>query len=111
MQAKCRLPGCLGEYEQREIVRATRFQGRLIVIDGVPADVCSFCGDTLFRPDTAETLERFVRKPPAPVDTIPLYRYASLADAPVAPTGADTGSKEFAAGGATGATPSGDAAE
>ena len=95
MQVKCRMPGCPGEYEQREIVRASRFQGRLIVIDGVPADVCSFCGDTLFRPDTAETLERFVRKPPAPVDTIPLYRYASLADAPVAPTGADTGSKEL----------------
>ena len=54
---------------------AHRYRGRLIVIDGVPADICSFCGDTLFRPDTAETLERMVRNPPAPVGTVPLYQY------------------------------------
>ncbi len=72
---QCRIPGCPGEYEERRLVDAHRFQGRLIVIDGVPADICSFCGDTLFRPDTAETLERMVRNPPAPVGTVPLYQY------------------------------------
>ena len=50
------------------------YQGRLIVIDGVPADVCSFCGDTLFRADTAETLQRMVSNPLAPVGTVPLYQ-------------------------------------
>ena len=77
---QCRIPGCPGEYEERRLVDAHRYRGRLIVIDGVPADVCPFCGDTLFRPDTAETLERMVRNPPAPVGTIPLYQYPVAAE-------------------------------
>ena len=72
---KCQNSGCPGEYEERRLVDAHRYQGRLIVINGVPADVCSFCGDTLFRADTAETLQRMVRNPPPPVGTIPLYQY------------------------------------
>ena len=80
MQTKCRLPGCPGEYEERKLVHATRPHGRLMVIDGVPADVCSFCGDTLFRPEAAEALDRFRRTPPAPVGTVPLYHYASLVE-------------------------------
>ena len=80
MQAKCRVPACPGEYEERKIVHATRRRGRLMVIDGVPADVCSFCGDTLFRPEAAEALDRFGRTPPAPVSTIPLYHYDSVVE-------------------------------
>lgn len=75
MTRPCQMPNCPGEYEDRKIVRATRFGGQLVVIEGVPAEVCSFCGDTLFTPDTSATLERFVRTPPQPVATIPLYRY------------------------------------
>lgn len=71
----CRFSSCPGEYEQRRLVHAAHFQGRLIVIDNVPAEVCSFCGDTLFTPETSETLERLVRHPPAPVATIPLRRF------------------------------------
>ncbi len=75
MTRPCHMPNCPGEYEDRKIVRATRFGGQLIVIEGVPAEVCSFCGDTLFTPDTSATLERVVRTPPQPVAMLPLYRY------------------------------------
>ncbi len=47
---KCSIAGCPGEYEAGKVthtVRHLRHQGQIIVIDHVPADVCSVCGDVL----------------------------------------------------------------
>ena len=42
---KCSIQGCTGSYDQREIVRALSHQGQVVVIERVPAEVCSVCGD------------------------------------------------------------------
>jgi YgiT-type zinc finger domain-containing protein len=41
---KCSIEGCPGQYEERQIVHTIRRQGQVIVIDRVPAEVCSGCG-------------------------------------------------------------------
>ena len=48
----CRLACCPGEYEQRTIVHTVRHEGQIVVIDRVPAEVCSVCGDVLLKPET-----------------------------------------------------------
>lgn len=42
---RCSIEGCPGEYEQREVVHTVRQGIRIIVIDHVPAEVCTTCGD------------------------------------------------------------------
>jgi len=49
---KCSIEGCSGEYEERKIVHTVRHQGQVVVIDHVPAEVCSVCGDVLLKPET-----------------------------------------------------------
>jgi YgiT-type zinc finger domain-containing protein len=38
---KCSIRGCPGEYEERTIVHTVKHKGDVIVIDHVPAEVCS----------------------------------------------------------------------
>jgi YgiT-type zinc finger domain-containing protein len=38
---KCSIEGCPGDYEKKEIFHAVRYKGKLVVIDHVPAEVCS----------------------------------------------------------------------
>ena len=72
---KCSIGGCPGEYEQRWITHTVRYQGRIIVIDHVPAEVCAVCGDVLLRPETVRRIEALLRTAPAPARTVPLYEY------------------------------------
>ena len=51
---KCQI--CNGQYEERLIARAYRRDGRVIVVDDVPAEVCDQCGDILLKPDTVELI-------------------------------------------------------
>lgn len=46
---KCSIKGCPGEYEERQIIHPVRYHGQVIVIDHVPAEVCSVCGDVPFQ--------------------------------------------------------------
>ena len=73
---RCSIHGCPGECEQRRIVHTVRHHGEIVVIDGVPAEVCSLCGDVLLTPETIRRLERLLDTRPAPTRTAPLYRYA-----------------------------------
>ena len=73
---KCTLQGCPGEYEERRIVHTVRHRGQVVVIDHVPAEVCSVCGDVLLRPDTVRKIEALLEAPAAPRQTVPLYEYA-----------------------------------
>lgn len=71
----CSITRCPGEYEQRKILHTARHHGQVIVIDHVPAEVCSVCGDVLLKPETVRWLEEFLKTPPQPSMTVPLYRY------------------------------------
>ncbi len=73
---KCSIQGCPGEYEARQITHTVRHQGRLVVIDHVPAEVCTVCGDVLLKPETVRHIEALLQHAPEPSRTIPLYEYA-----------------------------------
>ena len=61
---KCSIAGCPGEYEAQTVAHTVRHRGRLIVIDHVPAEVCSICGDVLLAPDTVRHIEALLRSSP-----------------------------------------------
>ena len=44
-----------------------RSKGKLIVIDHVPADVCTVCGDVLLSPETVRHIEGILKKTGKPV--------------------------------------------
>jgi HTH-type transcriptional regulator/antitoxin MqsA len=72
----CSIQGCPGEYESKEITHTVRHKGRIVVIDHVPAEVCSICGDVLLEPETVRHIEALLRKSAEPARTVPLYEYA-----------------------------------
>jgi len=76
IEMKCSIEGCPGEYEERRIVHTVRYQEQVIVIDGVPAEVCSVCGDVLLKPETVRRIEELLRTASRPARTVPLYKYA-----------------------------------
>ena len=71
---KCSIDGCLGEYEAGKIMHTVRHRGQVMVIDHVPADICSVCGDVLLRPDTVRKIEALLQDKHQPVSTVPLSR-------------------------------------
>jgi YgiT-type zinc finger domain-containing protein len=73
---KCSIQGCPGDYDERKIVHTVRHQGRVFVIDHVPAEVCSVCGDVLLKPETVRHIEALLRTSAVPKGTVPLYEYA-----------------------------------
>lgn len=72
---KCSMTGCPGTYEQRFVHHTVRHQGRVIVVDHVPAEVCDVCGDVLFEPETVRRIEQLLATLPQPQDTAPVYEY------------------------------------
>jgi YgiT-type zinc finger domain-containing protein len=72
---KCSLEGCPGEYQVKEVVHTVRHHGRVIVIDHVPAEVCTVCGDVLFSPETVRHIEDLLKHPSKPTTSVPLYEY------------------------------------
>jgi YgiT-type zinc finger domain-containing protein len=73
---KCSVRGCPGEYESRKITHTVRSSGRVVVIDGVPAEVCPVCGDVLLRPETVRRIEAILLRAGVPDRTAPVYEYA-----------------------------------
>jgi YgiT-type zinc finger domain-containing protein len=73
---KCSIQGCPGKYEERQIVHTVRYKGQVIVIENVPAEVCSVCGDVLLKPETVRHIEALLRSHPQPATMVPLYEYA-----------------------------------
>jgi YgiT-type zinc finger domain-containing protein len=73
---RCSIDGCPGEYEEKLIVHTVRSQGKVVVIDHVPAEVCSICSDVLLGPDTIRKLEEILKSSKEPSDQVPLYEFA-----------------------------------
>lgn len=74
---KCTIQGCPGEYHPQTVIHTVRHGGRVVVVDHVPAQVCSVCEDVLFDPETIRRLEQLLDSTPQPDRTVPLYEYAS----------------------------------
>jgi len=73
---KCSIEGCPGEYEERKVVHTVRHHGQVIVIDHVPAEVCSICGDVLLSSETVRKIETLLHTEYQPTSTVPLYEFA-----------------------------------
>lgn len=73
---KCSLEGCSGQYEATQVVHPVRHRGQVIVIDHVPAEACSVCGDVLLKPETVRRIEEMLKAAGQPSRTVPLYEYA-----------------------------------
>jgi YgiT-type zinc finger domain-containing protein len=71
-----RATACSCEYQRRKVTHTVRHQGKLVVIDHVPAEVCTVCGDVLLAPRTIRHIERLLESRREPAGTLPLYEYA-----------------------------------
>lgn len=73
----CTIKGCPGHYTETTLSHTFRREGRLTVIDNVPAEVCDLCGDILFSPRTSRKLDRLMAdyKQHSPKDTAPVYEF------------------------------------
>ena len=58
------------------VMHTVRHRGQVIVIDHVPAEICTVCGDVLLRPETARRTEALLEERNQPAGTVPLYEYA-----------------------------------
>lgn len=72
---KCSLEGCRGDYKKKEILHTVRYQGQVVVIDNIPAEVCTICGDVLLKPETVQYIEELLETSSQPAEMVPLYEY------------------------------------
>ena len=77
MATKCNIEGCPGEYEEHVLPHTARHQGQVIVIDHVPTEVCSECGDVLLRAETISRLEELLKTDTHTSKTVPHYEFAT----------------------------------
>ncbi len=64
---------CPGTYEARTVIHSVKRRGEVVVIDHVPAEVSSVCGDVLLTPDTVRRIQALLAATPPPVRTAPVY--------------------------------------
>ena len=72
----CSFKSCTGQYEERQILHTVRYKGQVIVIDNVPAEVCSYCGDMLLKPETVRRIEELLKTKLEPSSSAPVYQFA-----------------------------------
>ena len=73
---KCTIAACPGTYEARTVIHAVKRRDEVIVIDHVPAEVCSVCGDVLLTPETVRRIEALLSATPRATRTVPMYDFA-----------------------------------
>ena len=75
---KC--PFCGGELEERVVTHPQSYQGKVYILENVPAEVCSQCGEVLLRPEVLEKMQQLVWSGVAPRRTtqVPVYDLAEV---------------------------------
>ena len=66
-------------FEQQKVTYVLERQGKVLIIENVPARVCRETGERLFAPETVEGLQQIVweqRKPARIVET-PVFEFVS----------------------------------
>jgi len=61
---------CGADTEQRAVTVDERWDGRLVVIEGVPAEVCPQCGEVYYGPESVRRLYELQRSQPADGSTL-----------------------------------------
>ena len=72
---------CKGELDERLIRYLSEFEGRVMIIENVPAEACTQCGEKVFRPEVVEKIQRLVWEQPSPKrrEEVPVYDLAEVA--------------------------------
>lgn len=72
---------CKGEVEERLITCVQEYDGRVVIIENVPAEVCVQCGEKYLRSDIVGRIQRLVWESPAPRQKreVPVYNLAEVA--------------------------------
>ena len=70
---KC--PLCGGRLQDRRITHPQLYQGKIVILENVPAEVCGQCGEVLLRPEVLERLQDLVWSEEEPERTaqVPVY--------------------------------------
>lgn len=58
------------------MMHTVRFRDQVIVIDGVPAEVCSVCSNVLLKPEAIRHIEKLLQSRAQPAKLVPLFEYA-----------------------------------
>ena len=71
-------PLCSGQLEERTITYPQRYEGNIIILENVPAEVCGQCGEILIRPEVLERLQGLVWSSEEPKRTaqVPVFDFA-----------------------------------
>ena len=72
---RCAVSGCSGIFEKREVMHVLQYQDRPLVVDQVPALVCSACGYQVLKPEVLRRVETVIRMADGPAEWAPVYRY------------------------------------
>ena len=69
---------CGGPMSLQNVTYTIEFEGKLVIIENVPAKVCAQCGERLFSPDAVERLQTTVweQKAPKRVLQTPVFDFA-----------------------------------
>jgi YgiT-type zinc finger domain-containing protein len=72
---------CRGTLETKLIRYVHEYKGAVIIVENVPAEVCSQCGEPLLHPDVVERIQRIVWEQPSPKrrDSVPVYDLSEVA--------------------------------
>jgi YgiT-type zinc finger domain-containing protein len=70
---KCSIQGCPGEYVPRRIVHTIQSDGKLLIFDNVPAEVCDICSDTLLSPESIRQMESVIQDKIEPQAHAPVF--------------------------------------
>ena len=72
----CSIKGCSGQYEPTTVLHTAQRGDRIVVIEHVPAEVCSVCGDVLFHPDTVKRILKILEAGEPVTRTVPVVEFA-----------------------------------
>jgi YgiT-type zinc finger domain-containing protein len=61
--------GC-EDFHAGHVDKTFEIDGKLYLVEGIPADVCERCGEPLFAHDVIERIRRMIRSPHEPKRTI-----------------------------------------
>ena len=72
---------CKGDTEERVIRYVQEFDGRVVIIENVPAQVCTQCGEQLIQPEIAEKVQKIVwgEVPQPKTVEVDSYNFAEVA--------------------------------
>lgn len=75
---KC--PFCGGKLEEKTITHPQAYQGKVYIMENIPAEVCSQCGEVLLRPDVLEKVQQLIWSGAEPRRTaqVPVYDLAEI---------------------------------